>query len=429
MHRATPPAWLSVGAGIVLAASPLLGWSSGYGSFDPRTLALGGTAVAMGDLSTGHMYNPALTATHKGEEGRRTGGYHSLLANVGTVSAGARTASDAITDRLEQRLQNAIDRFNTAPSAENAAFGEAAAMSLQNAMTDLAEGDIVADGYFGYSVAVPGDAEGGAFYMGARLLGGGVAQIRDQDVDLVGDYIAELGSVREGNPPGQLHPELFDEEDGSLRSPEADIRSEAQARGMLLVEIGVSASRTWQVWGKPWTFGAAPKAVAAGIFDSRWQVEDEGFESVRTDSRHLYLNADLGTSVQLTERWRAALAVKDVLPRSFTSNLGHEFKVRAQPRLGLAHQSRRLQWGLDMDLVPIANIHDDNARQDVSTGVEWLPLPALKLRLGYRHDVHGEYGGLASVGLGLVWRALSVDFAYAQGSSGAGAGLRLGIRQ
>ena len=49
---------------LLLISSGTPAAADSYGIFDARGLALGGTGVALGNVDTGHFYNPALTAFH-----------------------------------------------------------------------------------------------------------------------------------------------------------------------------------------------------------------------------------------------------------------------------------------------------------------------------------------------------------------------------
>lgn len=399
-------------------------YTDGYGIFDSRGLALGGTGVAIGNADSGHFYNPALTAFHQGHEDRTRDGSHSLHVVLAAVSDGAQTAADAITDDLEARLSNAIDDLNDVPTPATARAGIQAAQDLEKAMRHLDGKNINADGYLGYSISVPGDMEGGAFFVGSRLIGRGIANIESADFQSMQDYVEALEFIESGGTRGQEHPKLRDAQ-GRFTDPSKNIQSSASGTGLLVSELGISAAKQYAIWGHSVAFGAAPKAVYLRIFDESWQVVDGEFTSLGENRTEVYFNLDLGAAVTLAEHWRVALAIKDVRSKTVWTETGDRIQLQPRPRLGLAYVSDALDVGLDVDLDQTPDPQDLTSRQDISLGIEYR-LSTLALRLGYRHDLESSVGDQVSAGLGWRIHSLLLDVAYIQGDAGEGAGLRLG---
>lgn len=396
-----------------------------YGIFDARSLALSGTGVALGNIDTGHFYNPALTAFHTGHEDRTRDGSHSFHAVLAALSDGARTAADAITDDLEGRLSDAIDSLNEVPTPDTARAGISAAQALEQAMRDLEGKDINADGYLGYSISVPGDREGGAFFVGSRAIGRGVSQIADADYELLTDYMEALEFVESGGTRGEEHPELRND-DNEFIDPSFRIQSSASGTGLLLSELGVSAAKQYTLWHQDVAVGIAPKVVHLRVFDESWRVVDGEFESVGADRTEFYFNLDLGAAVTLADHWRIGIAVKDLRSKTVLTGIGERIKLQPRARLGLAYVGENIDIGLDADLDKTGNIVGVAQRQDVSLGIEYRLPVQLALRLGYRHDLEASVGDQLSAGLGWRISSLLLDLAYIQGDGGDGAGLRLG---
>ncbi len=395
-----------------------------YGVFDSRGLALGGTGVALGNADTGHFYNPALTAFHEGHEDRTRDGSHSFHAVLAAVSDGARTAAELISDNLEGRLSDAIDNLNDAPTQETARAGIDAARELERAMRDIDGKHINAEGYVGYSVSLPGDLEGGTFFVGSRALGRGISQIAQADYDLLEKYMEALEFVESGGTRGEEHPDLYNSED-KLIDPSDQIQSSASGTGLLLSELGVSAGKQYTLWNQEIALGIAPKVVHLRIFDERWQVVDGTFESAGNDRTEFYFNVDLGAAITLADHWRIGLAVKDLRSKTITTDVGGRIKLQPRSRVGLAYIGERLDVGLDADLDKTPALQGDAERQDVSLGIEYR-LSILALRLGYRHDLEASVGDQLSGGLGWRLGSFLLDLTYVQGDGGDGAGLRLG---
>jgi len=407
-----------------LAATPFA-WGSAYGIYDTRTLSLGGTAVALGDFNTGHFYNPALTAFHDGHEDRTQDGLHSFQLLISNLSKGARTAAEAVDDDLEGELSNAIDNLNDVPTPEAARAGINAARNLENAMRDLRGENVDVAAQTGYSISLPADREGGVFFIGTRLIGEGVADIRDDDLDLVQDYVEALEFIESSGSQGQAHPELFNDED-RLIDPSAHIQSSAAGTAVLITEIGVSAAKEFHLWHQPLSFGISPKAVYLRVFDENWEVVGGEFDSNGEDVTDLYFNLDLGVATTFAEVFRVGLAFKDLRRKTLVTAEGREITLEPRSRLGLAYVGERWSIGLDADLAKTARLQRDASRQDISMGVEYQVLRGVKLRAGYNHDLEGSVDDKISAGLGWRLGRLALDLAYSGGSDSEGFGLHLG---
>lgn len=409
--------------GLLMAGASSQILADSYGIFDARGLALGGTGVALGNVDTGHFYNPALTAFHEGHEDRTRDGSHSFHAVLAALSDGARTAADAIADDLEGRLSAAIDNLNQVPTPAAAREGINAALDLNEAMRQLDGKNVNADGYLGYGISLPGDLEGGAFFIGSRFLARGLSDIDSADFDLLQDYVEALEFVESGGAAGEAHPELRDSQ-GRFIDPSLRIQSSAAGTGLLLSELGVSAAKQYRLWGRDIAFGIAPKVVHLRVFDEDWRVIDGEFASVGEDRTELYFNVDLGMAVTVADHWRVGLATKDLRSKTITTAIGDRIELEPRSRLGLAYISESFDAGLDAELDKTASLQGNARRQDVSLGMEYR-FPLLALRLGYRHDLEGSVGDQFSAGMGWRISRLLLDLSYIQGDGGEGAGLRL----
>jgi hypothetical protein len=408
----------------VLIVAPFT-WASGYGIYDTRTLALGGTAVALGDINSGHFYNPALTAFHDGHEDRTQDGLHSFQLLVSNLSKGARTAAEAVDEDLEGELSNAIDRLNDVPTPEAARLGINAARDLERAMRDLHGENVDVAAQLGYSISLPADREGGVFFIGTRLIGEGVADIQDDDLDLVQDYVEALEFIESSGSLGQQHPELYDDQ-GRLTDPSIQIQSSAAGTAALISEIGVSAAKEFHLWDQPLSLGLSPKAVYLRVFDGNWEVVGGEFDSNSEDVTELYFNVDLGVATTFAEVFRVGLAFKDLRRKTLVTADGREITFEPRSRLGLAYVGERWRVGLDADLAKTARLQRDASRQDISVGVEYQVLRGIQLRAGYNHDLEGSVDDKISAGLGWRFGRLALDLAYSGGSDSEGFGLHLG---
>lgn len=413
----------------LLAASalslPPAAYSNSYGIFDARTHAFAGTAIAIADVNQGHFYNPALLAFHEGDEDRSQDGRHYLPVSA-HLSESAKTAADAIDSGLEDRLSSAVEAFNQAPSADAARFGEETALDLRQAMLDLKDTNLYADAFAGYAITQPGDREGGAFYIGSRLFGGGTSRIEDDDLALLDDYLDLMRYLYTDGSSGTQHPELYNM-DGSLLDPSDEILSSAAAQVAIVTEAGVAGGKQFTFLNQVVALGITPKVVQVKLFDEQWQREADGY--YRSDARITkhFFSLDVGLAMPLGEHFRVGLALKDLRHKTFHTALGNKLVFPARSRLGFAYIGTRWQVGLDADLTQSRVLYSDERRQDISLGVEWLILPNIALRSGYRKDVQDNLPDKLAFGLGWKISRFSVDVAYSKSAADLGYALQVGF--
>lgn len=394
-----------------------------FGVADARTQSLGGTAVALGNYNQGYSYNPALLATHIGDEDDTQDGHFSYVVLVDGLSDGAKTAASAITDDLEDNLSAAIDALNIDTNALSARSAIADARDLREAMNELEQQSIYADVYTAVSLTEPGDREGGAFFINSRLLAVGDSNIEQSDLALLDDYIEALTYIETFGSAGEPHTELLDG-DGNFVNPSDNIDSSAEGSALMISEVGVSAARQFTMWGQPVAVGVTPKAVILHSFHERWGVDDGQFDNDSSREEQVFFNADIGLLWTYQEHWRVGLAVKDVLEKRWTSELNQSFKLSPKSRLGLAYWGEYLRIGMDVDLQSQPQLQSGIAAQDLTFGVEWQALSGVALRLGYRYDLKEILGNSSSAGLLLRLGRFALELSASSGDYDLGAALQ-----
>lgn len=400
-----------------------------FGIYDNRTLALGGAGVALGDIKSGFFYNPAHLAFHEGDEDYSKDGRVSFGLVFPQISRAAESAIRAIDEDVEGQLTNAINAYNASPSAQTASLSRDAAIELQDVMNDLSNQDIFADFYSGLHISEPGDFEGGAFFIGTRLVIEGTADIAQEDFDLIEDYIEALDFIVPGGNPGVAHPELFDPNNGQLRDPSDSILSSADARGLILTEIGVAAGKQFEFWGQTVALGFAPKAVQARTIDDQWRIEDGSFEGSDVEEYELFFNFDIGVTVPLGDSFKVSLATKDVLAKTYVTELGNPIKIKPRSRLGLSYSKSIVTAGMDFDLSANDTIRPGLKTQEVSLGVEVQIGETLFLRGGYKSDLEKNYSDTTTAGIGVQFGWFELEGALSQGGGELGGGLQFSVRR
>ncbi len=406
---------------LMLAFSPLT-YANSYGIFDARGLGMGGVGMSTGNLRTGHLYNPAVLAFHHGDEDRLNHGQHTLTVVLGPLAGSAESAVDAARDDLESRLDDAVSSFNTAPDLQSARRTADAAADLQRLLEDVEGEDLAGEAYAGYTVTEPSDRSGGAFFMGVRTLGGGKAAIAAEDLALLDDYVTTLSSA----DPSTLNPDYLND-DGTLVNPLDTLSSSARTRAIILAEVGVSLAHQLRFLDQPVAVGISPKVVRARAYDDQWTAFEGEFSSTGYVDDSTFVNFDVGVSWEIDQRYRLAIAGKDVINKSFSTDDGLEVELSGRYRAGISYFSRDYVIAIEADLLGIPSLTPDLKRQDVSIGAEYEFGTFLDIRAGYRIDARNNFGDLMTAGVGLEFGLVTVEFAVAAGSEDRSAALQLGI--
>ena len=397
-----------------------------FGIYDARTLAMGGTAAGSAVNDNALFYNPALLAFNEEIEEHTRDSRFLLPIIVPQLSESAFDVEDVSRRGLADDISATVNAFNQNPGQGTAQSVVDAAAALDAVVADLRDEDLFGDVYVGLAVSEPGRHQGAGFFLGTRLLGGGRANITDGDLELLDAYREGLTFVASGGTQGVARPELFDA-NGALIDPNTNFDSSAEATGVAIIEVGVSMSGQTQLLGGQMAVGASFKMQGIETFEDVERLVDGRIDVDRNQDTDTRFNLDLGLAHDISERLRIGVAIKDVIPYNVETSLGSKVRLRPRPRIGAAYNRGPVQLALDVDLTPNEPIGGEAPTQDLATGLEWSLGERVRLRGGYRVDLHGERDGVASTGIGIVWRRLAIDVAYAQGTTLRATALQFGL--
>lgn len=417
-----------------------------YGIYDSRALAMGGSATAIGSHAQAAFYNPALLALHDREEEEGRDGRVYLPNLVLQVSDATEAAINAIDDELDTQLSSAINTFNAAPSLESAGQVANSAQDLSDALDDIANQELNIDSFIGFNISEPSNREGGAFYFGARLIGGGLANVSDTDSALLNDYIESMNQIAAGVDPATVaaeYPQLINT-NGQLIDPTRSLTSNADISALAISEWGMAMAKQFEWRDYAIAIGITPKLMRVDAFRDTADFNDslgsadEGVDNFSdTKATHITLNADVGLAATIKEHYRISLTLKDAFEKSFTTtqepdpNTGEEVPelkvtLSSRARVGVGYVSEKFSVGLDYDLDEATPMANEAGTQELSLGAEYRLFDSLALRAGYRNDQTGLRDNLISGGIGYQWKRFVVDIAYASGGDYRGGGLQLG---
>lgn len=436
----------------VLAASfaSLLSAGAGaldFGVMDARALAMGGTAVAVGNSAQAQYYNPALLGFHRGDEDLTRDGRGLFPTLVARASNTVQDARDAVDDNLDDELSSAVTMFNTSPNAAGATAVAASAKDLRRVLNKLANKDVTLDGFVGYSMSEPSDHEGGAFYVGARVIGAGTSVVSGDDLTLLDNYISAMNELAGGDTLQQVaqrHPDLINT-NGTLRDPTQALTSSADVSALAIGEWGMALGKEFEFWDQAVSLGITPKLMRVDAYRDQVNFNNQQTTSVDdtldqfSDSKttHIAFNADLGVAAIIAEHYRVGLAVKDAFAKNFRSHQENDpvtglprpdliLKLHPRSRMGVGYVNDSFSLGLDYDLQKSTPMANEAPSQNISFGAEYWVMPGWSVRMGYRQDQVGLRDSATSAGIGYQWRRFIAEFAYAKSDQSEAGGLQLG---
>ncbi len=418
-----------------------------YGIYDARALAMGGTTLAVGNTAQGQYYNPALLAFHTGDEDKTRDGRTYFPTMVVQATDTVDSAVNAVDDELDTKLSNAVNAYNALKTAASAGAVATSAQDLRKVLDDIANKDVTINGFFGLSVSEPSDHEGGAFYLGARVIGAGTSKVTDSDLSLLDEYITAMNELAGGANPltvATQHPKLVNT-DGTLKDPTATLSSSADVSALAISEWGMAMGKEFTFWGQTVSLGVTPKLMRVDAYRDDANFNTSTATSVSetinqfsdTKSTHITLNGDLGIAAIIAEHYRVGIAVKDVIAKNFTTHQEVDpvtglarpdlvVKLRPRSRMGLGYVTENFSIGLDYDLQESTPIANEAPNQDVTLGAEYNLFDAFALRVGYRQDQTGFHENATSAGIGFHWARFVMDIAYSQSSEMKAGGLQMG---
>lgn len=457
-----------------------------FNSFDPRTMAMGGAGVAVGDPATAPFFNPALL----------TASDPSKKYSVEIPIIGARLFDPANMRDNIPALQNDLSALDTAVSTmnTNANSGSASQIALvpgnmntvatdidkiNKRLTDMSNKPL--QGEFGAAtvIGVPGKNYGFAFYADAWGAAGGTIEYKDgttlsnlsTDVKTAANALsgataisnnataqAACNAVKAGTGTAAdvttcvNYATTLSNLSSTLNSAQktmnfntSSLASKIHLRGVAITETGLSLSHGFVSHDQEWSLGMTPKLMQLQLFDALLSANAGGVSGATGNdylAKYSAFNFDLGVAKSYSNGWRTGMTVKNVIPQSYDFKraptagatpvaTGSTLDINPQARIGVSHENAWSTVALDADLTQNNPAGLESKSQYVSLGGELSALGWAALRAGYRADMLNSDRNITSVGLGLSPRIpyfkFHLDLAYAYNPSEQGGSFRFGF--
>ncbi len=454
-----------------------------FNSFDPRSMAMGGAGVAVGDPATAPFFNPALlSVSDPGKSysvefpiiGARLYDPADMQNNLSTLSDNVNALNSSIATVNANANSTILTEISKVPGNMTTVANNID--TVNNKLASLSNKPL--QGEFGVAtvVGIPGKNYGFAFYADAYGAAGGTLEYNDAttlsnlsaDVKKAADVLSGTTAVANDAAAqaactrvatgsalltaadvdtciayaatlSNLSSTLNNASNALNFNTNTQVASKIHIRGAMISEVGLSASHGFIYHDQAWVLGVTPKLMQLQLFDALLDANSGNTDGV-TGSANLIkysaFNFDIGTARNYENGWRTGLVIKNVLPQDFDfkrNNVatGAKLSLKPQIRAGVSHENEWSTVALDADLTKNDPAGLENHSQYVALGGELSALGWAQLRAGYRADLVDSSRSLTSVGLGISPRIpyfkFHFDLAYAFNSNEQGGSLRLGL--
>lgn len=393
-----------------------------FGTFDPRSMAMGGAGVAAGTSANAGFFNPALLAAgRKGEDfslefpivGMRVADRDDMLSSL----------DDFQSANHIDNFSSAVDQWNAATTPGELSVAKDAVVTTGRALVGgfgtLSNKALQGEFNAGAVIGVPSQRFGASLIVSSRALGGALLDVTQSDVDNVNEVIDALES---NNVSGVV------DSNGKLIDPTQNLTSSVQGRGLVMSEAGIALAHEFSVAGAPIALGITPKVVQVNTFDYKADIDTADITVDQGEKKYTDFNFDIGALHRYSNGWSTGLVVKNVIPHEYTTLLANKVKVDPQMRLGLAYEWKAVTFATDLDLMENDPAGFDGPTQYLALGVELNAWDFAQLRLGYRHNISDTDTSTAALGLGVSPFGVHLDVAVMGNGDEVGAGAQLGFR-
>lgn len=400
--------------------------AASFGTFDPRSMGMGGIGTSAGSSGNAAFYNPALLGPSA-----RTDLYSVELPIVGLRVAdpydmiGAVEDTEGAIDDFEKAQQtlDSLENFdpNTQEDIDQAisdidtAAGAIGTMS--DAFGNIDNRPVEFEAFGGALIGMSATGTGMSIHAAARGMGGFRVDVDSNDTTMFSGFSKDLDGLADHfengdpinddytGPNGYVN---YDSTNQDITVNEMnDLQSSLAARGAVIQEIGLSLARDFTIRGEPISFGLTPKYLSVSTFDFSEPFEEADFDVDNGTKEHTAFDFDLGVA----KLWdigghdvRTGLIAKNLMGHSFDTALGNSIDTDRQFRVGVSHHTDLTTVGLDLDLTENQPLADgfDQPTQFLGLGGEFTAWRLLDLRLGYRTDLAGSYEDTVHAGIGLL---------------------------
>jgi hypothetical protein len=389
-------------------------------TYDPRALAMGGTGVTTSNTRNAAFQNPAMLAALPRD---------SFAWEFPIVTVRLQDQNNLLSaiDQLKidaSNLTATLRAFNANPTSLNAANATSAANvvnKFNNSLTPVSNKTLMADLFAGTMFGMPSKKFAFSLYVTERAEVGALFSYAAADQTTLSNLATDLTNCAGGNNASCVSAYNANN-NGQINN----LQSRLLVRGVTIKELGITIAHHFE--GKGLELGFTPKTMQLDTYDYALKAQqtnnitlDQGKQSYNA------LNMDVGGSV---DEIKTGMVVKNMFPKSFTTILGSSINIKPQVVVGVSYLTRLTTTGIDLDVIPNQPVINGFSKESqyLRLGAEFDAWRWAQVRIGYRHDLKGNYPGLPSVGLGLSPFGIHLDISAARtGDKEAAVSLQAGF--
>jgi hypothetical protein len=423
----------------LLLVSPNLFAQSG---FDPRSMAMGGTGVAVANPATAPFFNPALLSVEKRERFAIDG------PTLGVRASDPRDLLARLDSFQQLNLEGELG-FDIGLDLTEASSGEIieSINELNSALSSLGGRPLQAELGLGLTLGDSGQKFGWSLYTLATSQVGALFNYRDGD--FLSGFADALDQIDFDNPANNSPADLdalsdfvvYTEVNGvvtGIEFSEENLSSSVDAMMLGRVEVGVALS----TYLEEFAVGVTPKFIRARVFDysANAQSADVGdFDVADYQTDYEHFNIDIGFARETADGWTIGMVGKNLIEQQYKGfrrdpmtqvmePTGNVITISPTIQVGAARQEDWGTFAVDFDLQETEGFNGLPGSQYLSTGVELDPWGWGQVRAGYRANLSDSERSVLSAGIGLSPFGIHVDLAVAGNKNELGAAAQFGFR-
>lgn len=237
--------FIPVFVGILIGMLPALVNAATFGSYDPRSLAMGGTGVSQANIDHAAYYNPALLSVAQEDDD-----FSLLIPTIGIRAYDPENLWDALEahqdGNYETTLDDSVTEFQASPTLANAATVADNARQLRESYISVSDKELDFEIHAGVGMAIPSKGLGMAVTGSGRVMGGVVLNVSQADRDLMQEYVDAAADyaadgIFDGTYPNAVCGTDFCSTDGQLTST-------ASVRGAMILEVACLSHMNSNHW-------------------------------------------------------------------------------------------------------------------------------------------------------------------------------------
>ncbi|MGZ8256264.1 MAG: conjugal transfer protein TraF [Gallionella sp.] len=382
-------------------------------TFDPRALAMGGTGVTTSDNSNAVFHNAAMLASTKHDDSfeLETPIVAARLLDPQSLQNDATTLSNNAT-----ALTNALTAFNAAPIAANASIASAALTNFNTSLLAVNNKTLSGNALAGMVFSIPSNRYAFSFYADARAELGARFNYAAGDQATINTLAADLNLCAGGNALA------CNNANNAAPGGKVNLASTLSVRGVIAKDFGIATAHHFDNF-YDLDIGIVPKFTQYSTYDFNQGAQSNtkiALNQGKKDFSAFSIDVGAAKTFQRTAdtQIKTGLAIKNLIPNSGTTALGNRIEAKPLVTAGVSYETAKTSTGIDLDLTPnkalMTGFNKD--AQYLRVGAEFDAWRWAQIRIGYRHDIKGNYPGLPSIGLGLSPFGLHADLSVAAAS-------------